>query len=244
MPDEAATERGRRLGRDMSDQGIGDDGSLDDPLGDAFEEDFQPEKFARVAQALDVPEDLETLVWLRDLLLPSIRLLGEGRPAPKLSHKKRIGRLKKLREAAVTLEALLGPGGSKSGLPWRMWGSKLLTDQFTGTLRVLALEADKQIQRRGQGGAPPKDEARQLGEDLIGVYEKLMRKRAEDLDFGRFNRFAAAVFSCMRSCAPTIGRKIPPTPRTLRDMLREVWELEVDPKDEKTLPVETNNSAR
>jgi hypothetical protein len=51
--------------------------------------------------------------------------------------------------ALIGLDGLLRPGGTRSGLPRRFWGSNLISDQFTHTLRVLALEADRQIAKAG-----------------------------------------------------------------------------------------------
>jgi hypothetical protein len=164
----------------MSDQGAGDEASRDQIAAlQAFEAQFKPEDFAGVAQALRLPEEPETLCCLRNLLLPEFRLLVESCSGAKATREEKISRLEKLRGEATALEALLGPGGTQSGLSRRFWGSNLITDQFTETLRVLALEAGRQIQRLrsspGKRGRRRKDAARQLGKDLIRVYEKLFK---------------------------------------------------------------------
>jgi hypothetical protein len=196
-----------------------------------------------MAKALHLPEEPETLCWLRSLLLPEFRSFVEDCSGQKVSREERIAGLEKLHDAAAALDVLLGPGGTRSGLPRRFWGSNLITDQFTDTLRVLAREADKQIQRvrssPGQGGRPRKDAARQLGKDLIRVYEKMMGKKAKDLNFERFHQFAAAAYRCLRVSVPGVDGEIPPSPRALRDGLREIWKTVASKQNEKLLPLKT-----
>jgi hypothetical protein len=228
----------------MSDQDAGDEAARDEIAAlEAFEAQFKPDDFAEVAQALGLAPEPETLVWLRDLLLPEFRFFVGSGLADKPSREERIDRLEKLHDAAATLDALLGPGGARSGLSRRFWGSNLITDQFTDTLRILALEAEKQIQRLrsspGQGGRPRKDAARQLGKDLIRVYQKIMRKRAKDLNFESFYDFGAAAAHCLRATVPGVDAEIPRSPRALREDLQEIWKSVANKQNEKPLPLKT-----
>jgi len=223
----------------VSDQDGGEEASWDDPLRDAFEARFPPEAFAGVAQALGLPEEAETLSWLRELLLPAFRFFVESSPGQRVSREERIDRLEKLRDAATGLDTSLGPGGSRSGLSRRFLGSKLITDQFADTLLTLAREADIQIQRlrssRGQGGRPRKDAARQLGQDLIGVYEKMTGKKAKDLNYEKFHRFAAEAYRCLRAGVPAVEKGLPSPARGLHDLLQPIWKLVVNKQSEKPL---------
>jgi hypothetical protein len=212
----------------MSDQDAGDEASRDEIVDlEAFEAQFKQDDFAGVAEALGLPPDPETLAWLRSLLLPEFRFFVATCPGEKVSREERIDRAKKLRDAAATLDNLLGPGGARSGLPRRFWASGVMTDQFRDTLRVLAREADAQVQRLrssppGQGGRPPKSAARQLGVDLIRVFEKLTQKRAKDLEFNEFYRFAAAAFQCLAVSVPGTNSAFPAL-SALPAALRESW---------------------
>ena len=200
-------------------------------------------RVAGVAQSLGLLPEPESLACVRDLLLPEFRFFVASCPGETLSREERIAQLEELRDAAATLDASLGPGGTRSGLSRRVWGSNLISDQFTDTLRVLAVEADRQIHRLrsspGEGGRPRKDAARQLGKDLIRVYEKRMEKRAKDLNFERFYRFAAAAYCCLRAGVPAVDGETPGTPRALRDGLREIWKSVVNKQNEKPLPLKT-----
>jgi hypothetical protein len=221
----------------VPDQDAGEDAPSCDPLGDAIEALFPLAAFAGVAQVLDLPEDPKILAWLRSWLLPEFRcFLGSG-SGKRLSREEKIERAEKLHDAAVALDALLGPGGVWSWLPLEFWDSNLETDQFTDTLRIFAREVETQIQRlrcsQGQGGRPRKDDARQLGADLIRVFATISRKRPKDLDFKKFKRFAGAVFRCLRTRVPAVAGQIPATPRALHDMLKDVWKFEVDQENEK-----------
>jgi hypothetical protein len=227
----------------VSDQDGGEEAPCDDPLWDAFEARFSPEAFAGVAQALGLPGGPETLSWLRGLLLPEFQHFVETCPGQKVSREERIHRLAKLGEAAANLDTLLGPGGARSGLPRRFWGSDLITDQFTDTLRILAVEADRQIHRLrsspGRGGRPRRDAARQLGKDLIRVYEKITGERAKDLNFERFRRFAAAAYRCLRVSVPAAETELPPSSRGLHDLLQSIWKLVLHKQSEKPLQPNT-----
>jgi hypothetical protein len=225
----------------MSDQDA-DDEAAHDEIADleAVEDKFKPEDFAEVAEALDLPAKPEILAWLRDLLLPEFRFFIESCPGEELSRDERIDRARKLRDTARALDTLLGPGGARSGLSWRFWG--LITDQFTDTLRGLAHQADRQIQRLrssppGQAGRPPKGAFRQLGAGLIRIFEKMTRKRAKDLDFDEFGRFAAAACHCLRVRVPEADRAFPVSPRALRDGLLKTWNSVVKTQSEKPLPL-------
>jgi hypothetical protein len=229
----------------MSDEGVGDEASRDQIAAlEAFEAKFKPEDFVDVGHALRLTEEPETLSWLRELLLPEFRYFVESCSGRKVSREEKIDRLGKLRNAAATLDVLLGPGGTQSGLPRRLWGSNLITDQFTDTLRVLSLEADQQVRRlrasTRRGGRPRKDAVRQLGEDLIRVYEKIKGGEAKDLDLKGFHRFAAAAFRCLRVSMPGYDGGFPPSPRALRDVLGKIWNHK---KNEKPIRLRTNNPA-
>jgi hypothetical protein len=212
----------------------------DDPLWDTFEASFPLEAFAEVAQAVDLPEDPETLAWLRDLLLPEFRFFVESCPGEEFSHEERITRLEGLRDAAVTLDRSLGPGETLLRFPRRVWDSDLITDQFIDTLRILALEAGKQIQRlrssRGQEGRRRKDAARQLGKDLLRVCQTIMRQRARDVDCDCFYRFAQAACGCLRASMRHLDRHLFQSPRQLRVEIREIWSSRVNKQNEKPLP--------
>src|SRR5262249_47078986 len=115
-----------RLARGMSDQGVADEWSRDQIAAlEAFEAKFKPDDFTWVAHALRLPEEPETLSWLREMLLPEFRFFVESCSGRKVSREEKIDRLGKLRNAAATLDILLGPGGTRSGLPRRLWGSNL-----------------------------------------------------------------------------------------------------------------------
>jgi hypothetical protein len=228
----------------MSDEAPSSEPSRDDIADlEAFEARFPPGAFTVVAQALDLPEDLETLVWLRNLLVPEFRFFVESCPGEWFSRDERIARLEALRGAAVTLDRALGPGGVKFDLPRRFWGSDLITDRFIDTLRVLAREVNNQIQRLraspGRRGRPRKDAARQLGKDLIRVYEKIMGKRAKDLNFGRFYRFAAAASRCLRDSVPEVDGEFHLSQSTLRESLREIWKSVANKQNEKPVLLKT-----
>jgi hypothetical protein len=228
----------------MSDQDADDEAARDEMADlEAVEDKFKPEDFAEVAEALDLPAQPEILAWLRDLLLPEFRFFIESCPGEGFSRDEQIARLDELRVAAITLDRSLRPGGTIMHLSRRFWGSDLITDQFIDTLRVLAVEAGKQIQRlrssRGQEGRPRKDAARQLGRDLIRVYEKIITKRDKDLNFGRFYRFAATAFRCLRVSVPAVGGEFPVSQRALRDSLREIWNSASNKQNEKPLPLKT-----
>jgi hypothetical protein len=225
-------------------QAAGDEGFRDEIADlEAFEAQFKPDDFVGVAHALGLPPDPETLAWLRDLLLPEFRFFVESCSGEKLSREERIDRAEKLRDTAVALAALLGPGGARSGLSRRFWGSNLITDQFTDTLRVLAVEAERQIERlrasRGIGGRPPKEAFRQLSADLVRVYEKITREGVKDLNFDRFYRFAVAACRCLRAVVPAVNGEIPRSPRALREGLREIWKSVANKQNEKPLPLKT-----
>jgi hypothetical protein len=136
---------------------------------------------------------------------------------------------------------LLEPGGARSNLR-RFWISELAGDQFRKKLRALAGEAEMQIRRlqsapRGRVGRRPLEAFRQLGDDLIRVFEKTTRKTAEEPDFSRFYRFAAAVCRCLHDSAPEVDGEIPRSPRALRDGLREIWKSVTKKQNEKPLPI-------
>jgi hypothetical protein len=108
-------------------------------------------------------------------------------------------------------------------------------------MRALAGEAEMQIRRlqsaaRGRVGRPL-EAFRQLGDDLFRVFEKTTRKTAEEPDFNRFYRFAAAVCRCLHDSAPEVDGEIPRTPRALRDGLREIWKSATENQNEKFLPI-------
>jgi hypothetical protein len=218
----------------MSDQDAGDEASRDQIAAlEAFEAKFKPEDFAGVAQALRLPEEPETLSWLRNLLLPDFRLFVECSAGKKATREEQISRLEKLRDTATGLEALLRPGGTRSGLPRRLWGSNLISDQFTQTLGVLALEAERQIQRlrsspRGRAGRPRKEAFRQLGADLIRTFEKITQRKARDLHFDNFCLFADAACRSLRAAVPAADADLPQSVRGLRESMLETWKSVVN----------------
>jgi hypothetical protein len=144
----------------MSEQGEDREQAVRDEIAalEAFEAQFKPDDFVGVARPLTYP-GTRNPGMAPGPLLPEFRFFVESCLAEKLSPKERIDRAEKLRDAAAALDALLGPGGARSGLSRRFWGSNLITDQFTDTLRILAHEVDSQIQRlrsssRGRAGRP------------------------------------------------------------------------------------------
>ena len=211
---------------------------------EGFEAKFKPEDFAGVAQTLCLTDDPETLCCLRSLLLPEFRFFIESCSGAKATREEQVSRLEKLRDTATELDGLLGPGGSRSGLPRRFWGSNLITDQFTETLRVLALEAGRQIQRLrssppGRAGRPRNEAFRQLGTDLIRVFETITRRKAEDLHFDRFHLFAAAACLSLRVSVPSVNADLPRSPRGVREGFREIWKSITNKQNEKLLPLKT-----
>jgi hypothetical protein len=201
---------------------------------EAFEARFPPEVFAGVAEALRLPPEPETLSWLRCLLLPEFRFFVALCPGEKLSRDERIARLEKLRDAATALLASLRP--ARSLLPRKYLGPELLSDQFRATVRSLADETARQLQRqhssRGPAGRPAKSAFRQLTADLARVYKCVTGKDATRPDWkggskygGKFYEFVAAVEQCLRSVFtdPEVLDQLPDTQAAIGDGLRKNW---------------------
>jgi hypothetical protein len=218
----------------MPDQVAADEASRDQIADlEAFEAKFKPENFAGGAHTLCLTDDPETLCCLRSLLLPEFRFFIESCSGAKATREEQVSRLERLRNTATELDGLLGPGGSQSGLPRRLWGSNLISDQFTQTLGVLALEAERQIQRlrsspQGRAGRPRKETFRQLGADLIRTFEKITRRKAKDLHFDDFYLFAAAACRSLRVAVPAVEAHLPQSVRALRESLLETWKSVVN----------------
>jgi hypothetical protein len=218
----------------MSDQDAGDEAFQDQITAlEDFEAKFKPADFAGVAQVLRLTDDLGTLSWFRELLLPDFRLFVESCSGVKTAKEERVSQLEKLRDTAAALNALLGPGGTQSGLSRRFWGSNLISDQFTDTLRVLALEAGRQIQRLrssppGRAGRPRNEAFRQLGADLIRTFEKITQREAKDLHFDNFYVFAAAACRSLRVAVSAVEAHLPQSVRALRESLLETWKSVVN----------------
>src|SRR5262252_4129341 len=91
-----------------------------------FEAKFKSEDFADVAHVLGLSgEEPETLLCLREHLVPEFRFFVESCSGPRLSREDRIERLGNLRRAAAALSNSLAGGGAIADLP-RSWFSELV----------------------------------------------------------------------------------------------------------------------
>jgi hypothetical protein len=192
---------------------------------EAFEAPIPAGRFCRVAYALGLLIEPESLSCLRRRLLPEFRFFLPSCPGERLSRDDRIIRLQRLHNAATALPRLLPPVSSL--LPRKYLGHELLNDQFGATIGSLADDAALQIQRlrasRDQAGRPRLEAFRQLGEDLIRVYRTIGAKKAVALEWDGFCRLAVVACRCLESRVPAVVADFPESPRAMRDNLQEVW---------------------
>jgi len=210
----------------------------------AFEEPFPPEAFIAVAEAIGLAPEPDTLSSLRHALLAEFRYFIERCPGTKLSRDDRIAWWKETRDAANTLNGLLGPGGALLLLPRKLRGPELLGSQFRATLGALADEAEAQIAKlsasRGQEGRPAKTAFRQFVTDLIRVYERAIGEPVREPDWKDFYPFAKAACRCLRAGVPAVANELPRSPNAFRDTAREVW---VSRQQRKNPPTRRSNKS-
>jgi hypothetical protein len=215
----------------------------------AFEARFPPEAFAGIAKALRIRPKPEYLSRLRGWLLADFYdYLCWRRPGKEPTREERINRVKKLREAAMSLHFSLTHLGI---MDWPLDvlapdddpNAPGVTDQFTATLQLLADRAATLIEniasKKSRRGRPIKNAPfRELTPRLIRKYERLTEESAERPyqlpdsggiynSKGSFYPFAVAVWRCLQDNLPPDSLAvIPATEAGLAEELKKHW-----PKD-------------
>lgn len=214
----------------------------------AFEARFPPEAFAGIAKALRIRPKPEYLSRLRGWLLADFYdYLCWRRPGKEPTREERINRVKKLREAAMSLHFSLTHLGIMD------WPLDVLapeddpdapgvTDQFHATLQLLADRATTLIEgiasTKPRRGRPPKNEPfRQLTPTLVRLYQFVRKEPAGRPNWlpnsgvygatGDFYPFALAVWHCLQDNLPSEAlAAIPSSEDALGQELNKHW-----PKD-------------
>jgi hypothetical protein len=213
-----------------------------------FEALFPPEAFTGIAKALKIRPKPEYLSRLRGWLLPDFyEYLCWGHPGKKPTRKDRIKRVKKLREAAMSLHFSLTHFDGIWMMDWPLdvlapdddRNAPGVTDQFTATLQLLVDRAATLIENiaseKSRRGRPVKNAPfRELTPILVRKYERLTKEPAERPYFlpdsriydgkGSFYPFVRAVWCCLRTNLPAEARdSIPSTEGALAQELQNHW---------------------
>jgi hypothetical protein len=218
---------------------------------EAFEARFPPEAFTGIAKALKVRPTPENLSWLHGRLLPHFyHCLDTRHRLKEPTRKERINRIKKLREAAMSLQFSLTHFDGIWVMDWPLDvlapeddpDAPGVTDQFHATLQLLADRATTLIEgiasEKSRRGRPSKNEPfRQLTPTLVRIYELIRKEPAGRPYFlpdsgiyggkGDFHLFALAIWRCLQNNLPPDSRAgIPDTEGGLAEELKKHW-----PKD-------------
>jgi hypothetical protein len=201
---------------------------------EAFEARFPPEKFARIAIAIELPPEPDVLASLRRSLLYPFYFFSVIGSGESLSRQERIEGVTELRDAARGLlrslrhDLELVTVGTITDDP-------IFDPQFRATVRSIAIRADAQIDKlrseRGQPGRPRKD----FWEILPDLAREYKRWTGEDPKkprwvggseyAGKFYDFVVAVVECLRSnlAEPKGVSNLPDNPSAVGDGVRKRW---------------------
>jgi hypothetical protein len=215
---------------------------------ETFEARFPPEAFAGIAKALKVRPTPENLSRLSGWLLPHFYFCVDTRHRLKEpTRKERINRIKKLREAAMSLQFSLRHFDGIWVMDWPLDvlapgddpNAPGVTDQFHATLQLLADRATTLIEgiasEKSRRGRPSKNEPfRQLTPILVRTYEVVRGESAEcpyyladSRDYsgkGDFHRFALAVWRCLQeNLSAEALNGLPDTKGGLAEEFKKHW---------------------
>jgi hypothetical protein len=210
----------------MSDRGVGDETSGDDPLRDLLEARLPPEAFEPIACALGKSIDRPSVEALRQWLLPTFCCFYASCTTDKRYRAERERELRKRCEAAAALLASLQ---SRRFLDQpRDLSDEGFRRKFTAVLEKLADPA-----RIGPGERyRPNDAFRnELTPGLIWAYEHITRERAGKpypLRYGQgyggaFYHFACAVRACLGARLPEVRRCLLTSDGALAEEFKHHW---------------------
>ena len=199
----------------------------------AFEARFPLEAFEPVAHALNTTITPENLQAIRGWLMPSLHQSFSGSVFKEPSHKARIAKLRKLRDALALLRDALS--GSIFDSPWTVRDLIDVGDKLPATLNRLYRGVEKSLRELeatpARRGRRPKTEFRDFAQELIWVYEKMTGRTAikpywlgdSRIYGGEFYRFAVAVWRCIGIYVPEVKKALPPTDGALAQALQDHW---------------------
>ena len=208
----------------MSDRGVSEEASCDDPLWDAFEARFPPEAFEDIARSLGVSTERPSLEVLREWLREDLSWFCSIRVSDKNVRATHVRELNKRAKAAATLLSAL-QSGSVLHQP-RVLLEGPFREKFLGVLEALARPP------RSGGRYRPKDGFRhELVPSLIWVYEHITGDTAGKPHWlkdsrgygGRFYLFASAVRRCLYDRAPGVRAALSASDDALAQELQDHW---------------------